>query len=403
MIMADTSASVSTDLYQQYLTEMGKTPLLKADEERKITSGLEADVAAVRRLVLRSPFALRQVVNWAELIRSGEVDPKELLPRGRPSPARVRSAAQRIQRIAALSRRPQAAYDMIEHLGLSADKIRRLTNRLRDQARRLREGRPTDPLPAPAREVLALDDELGRLERGIDEAKTRLLRANLRLVVSVARHYASSHMELADLIQEGSLGLMRAIERYRPQRGFRFSTYATWWIRQAISRSLSEQERTVRLPSHVQEDIARFRKARVGMERATHVDELAKKLHMPERRVERLLRAMQDTVSLAAPVGEGEEGSLGDLLQDRAEPTPVQRAEDASLRNEVDRWLSTLAPREADLLRLRFGIGTGLPQTLDEVGERFRVTRERARQIQLEALKKLRESPRSEMMREYLS
>jgi len=281
-----------------------------------------------------------------------------------------------------------------------------LGNRIRDQARRVREGKITDPLPLPSKDLLELDDRLAAVEDSLREGELKLLRSNVRLVVSIAGDYLNSPLEISDLVQEGTLGLMRAIERFKSAKGFKFSTYATWWIRQAISRAISDQGRTVHVPVHVQEIAAKIK--RVGRsiqqergESARLVD-YTRRLRLTGDKIREAMKAMQEQVSLAAPAGgEEEEYTFGDTLEDTVSAPPQGRVEESFRRTDVARWLSGLSEREAGVLRLRYGIGTGEPATLDEVGQAFHVTRERARQLELAALKKLRSSPLSGEMREY--
>ncbi|MBI4424651.1 MAG: sigma-70 family RNA polymerase sigma factor [Elusimicrobia bacterium] len=430
-------AQPSAELYQQFFAEMGRTALLKPREEAALARRIEENSHALRRLVLGSPIARRQVRRWGELILSEEMTVKELLPRGRVSAGKLAAARKVLLRLARdlerrepvleklraklrvapqAKRRPlerrigvsEAAFlRRLEALPLHDEKLRRLGARIRELARRAREGHPLEPRLIPDDELLRLDERLHALEEAVVADKQQLLRANLRLVVSIARSYATDNLELADLIQEGSLGLMRAIEKFKGGKGFKFSTYATWWVRQSIQRAIGDQDRTVRLPAHVQEQIARYKKMSRGFlqerGRPPETDEAADKMRLSSRKVGELVQAMQDPVSLEHPWNEeDEELRLSDLLQDASEPPPAHLAEVAIRRREIDTWLSTLSEREQGILRLRFGIGTE-EHTLGEVGRRFHVTPERARQIQIEALRKLRRSPMSEHMREHLA
>ncbi|MBI3552702.1 MAG: sigma-70 family RNA polymerase sigma factor [Elusimicrobia bacterium] len=397
---------------QQYLSEMGQVPLLSRDEERTLAQSLEADRKELRRLVLSSAVAMRQVLNWAELLDSGELDIKELLPRGRPSPARRSGMRRRLRALAAAIRRstrPGLRADLARRLvalELDPEKVRRLSNRISDQARRLRQGRRTDPLPMTSTGLLELDGRVGELSERLREGETRLLRANLRLVVSIAGEYINGPLDMPDLIQEGTLGLMRAVERFRSAKGFKFSTYATWWIRQAISRAIADQGRTVHVPVHVQEAMAKVH--RVEREylqehgQAPRLADYTRRLRMSGRQISEVVKAMQDQVSLATPVGGAEEEfTLADTLVDTMSAPPHGRIEEKFRRTDVARWLSCLNEREAGILTMRYGLGTGEPATLDEVGRAYRVTRERVRQLEAAALKKLRTSPLSEQMRDY--
>ena len=393
-----------------YLSEMGKVSLLTREEETVVAQEIETAGAELERLVLGSPYAARQIRNWAELLKHGEMDPKELLPRGSPPASRIAAMRRRILSLAAVLPRGggeprEPVVRRIMALGLHEDKVRRLTNRIQDQARRLRDGKPTDPLPMPEERLLALDDRIASLEQTIDAAKIRLLRANLRLVVSIAKTFTSDSLELADLIQEGSLGLMRAVEKFNWTMGFKFSTYATWWIRQAVRRAITDKEKTIRIPVHIQEGIAQYKKAtREGVQENGNFSGSGRhacRKGMSARKVQALQLAMQEPVSLAHTTGVEDESSLESLLEDKSTPVPHKRAEESLRRDEIWKWISHLEKREAGVLRMRFGLDGGSPCSLEEVGRALHVTRERARQIQFQALNKLREGPGFERLRDY--
>ncbi|MCR4295600.1 MAG: sigma-70 family RNA polymerase sigma factor [Elusimicrobia bacterium] len=391
-----------------YLADMGKVPLLSRQEETHLAREMEVASAELKRLVLGSPVALRQVRNWAELIKGGDMDAKELMPRGTPSRAQIGVMRRKLLLVArsiARGARPETVVDRIIALDLHDDKVRRLINRVRDQARRLRDGRPTDPLAMPADRLLELDDRIAALADRVEAAKEGLLKANFRLVISIAKTFTSEKLEMADLIQEGSLGLMRAVEKFRWAMGFKFSTYATWWIRQAIQRAIVDKEKTIRIPVHIREDISRFKKAlrqdiqEKGGRSSRSAD--GRRLGMSAVKVRDLQVAMQEPVSLAHQVSEDGENSLEGLLEDKSAPPPQAAAEDAIRRDEIWRWMSKLDKREAGVLTMRFGLDGSSPRSLDEVGRALKVTRERARQIQLQALTKLRESPHCDRMKDY--
>ena len=401
--------SAFADSVGLYLSDMGKVSLLTREEETALAREISVRGAELKRLVLGSPYAVRQIRNWAELLKQGEMDAKELLPRGTPSSAQVAAMRRKIHSLAAVLHRTGMPSDAVVRkimaLGLHEDKVRRLTNRIQDQARRLRDGRPTDPLPMPEAALLALDDRISSLDEKINSAKIGLLRANLRLVVSIAKTFTSDTLDLADLIQEGSLGLIRAVEKFNWARGFKFSTYATWWIRQAVRRAISDKERTIRIPVHIQEGIARYKKAtRDSVQeqgRFSGNAQHAKRMGVSARKVQDLQLAMQEPVSLAHTTGAEDESSLEGLLEDKSTPVPHQRAEESLRRDEVWKWIGHLDKREAGVLRMRFGLDGGSPRSLEEVGRALHVTRERARQIQFQALNKLRESPGFERMKDY--
>jgi RNA polymerase primary sigma factor len=282
-------------------------------------------------------------------------------------------------------------------LGRLREDIERLQNKLREVETRTH---------LSIAEVKEINREIAVGEAQARRAKKEMVEANLRLVISIAKKYTNRGLQFLDLIQEGNIGLMKAVDKFEYRRGYKFSTYATWWIRQAITRSIADQARTIRIPVHMIETINKLvrtsRQMLHEIGREPTPEELAEKLGMPLEKVRKVLKIAKEPISLETPIGDEEDSHLGDFIEDKNAVLPVEAAIQANLRETTTRVLASLTPREERVLRMRFGIGMNTDHTLEEVGQQFSVTRERIRQIEAKALRKLKHPSRSRKLRSFL-
>jgi RNA polymerase primary sigma factor len=362
---------------------------MKQEELLELCLGLHLNGRPMERLATR-------LKGFVERIARAEAQLRAIAERTDTNLSGIRHALRQAKRS------PRSAQRAARRLGLRADELSVLDGTVERAQRELREA--ADEADLSVAELRSSGDEIRAGERMADRARSEIVEANLRLVVSIAKRYASRGLPFLDLIQEGNIGLMRAVDKFEYRRGYKFSTYGTWWIRQAMTRAIADQVRVIRLPVHMHEamvSVARASRLLVQeLGREPTADELATKLELPVEKLRRVLDLTRDSISLETPIGDNEDSHLGDYLVDHSATNPAEASMTGNVADRIQRALSTLSPREARIVRLRFGIGERSEHTLEEVGRDYQVTRERIRQIEAKALAKLRHSGRCRELRD---
>src|SRR5437667_240708 len=382
------------DPVRLYLKEMGSVSLLSREGEIEIAKRIEEGKQDISTVALGMPMTIKAVFALIDQVKANKVPIREVVSAGVEGTALLLKLSRGRQGLIAVRRKTSVPMDVLHEIEKAAQNARR----------RIR-GIEAESL-VPAEELRESVKLLDQAEEKVKRGKAELVEANLRLVVSIAKKYTNRGLQFLDLIQEGNIGLMKAVDKFEYKRGYKFSTYATWWIRQAITRAIADQARTIRIPVHMIETINKLvRTSRALVQeigREPTPEEIAKKMGIPVAKVRKVLKIAQEPISLETPIGEEEDSHLGDFIEDRAVTSPVDAVIQLNLKEQTQKVLKTLSPREEMVLKMRFGVGDGSEHTLEEVGQSFAVTRERIRQIESKALRKLRHPSRSQRLRAFL-